>query len=82
MTVTDGSGVSSTQPVTITVIGTNDAPTLTQTNPTLTQITEDQTTNSGAKAAELPVERLTRFELVLNLKAAKALACRGRTSCL
>src|SRR5262249_54419754 len=28
VTVTDGSGVSSTQPVTITVIGTNDAPTL------------------------------------------------------
>src|SRR5262249_3850390 len=28
------------------------------------------------------VERLTRFELVLNLKAAKALACRCQTSCL
>ena len=47
VTVTDNNRVSSSQPVTFTVIGTNDAPVLTSFNPTLTTITEDQTTNGG-----------------------------------
>ena len=37
---------------------------------------------SGAKAAELPIERPTRFELIINAKTAKMLGLEWPTSIL
>jgi putative ABC transport system substrate-binding protein len=36
----------------------------------------------GTKPADLPVEQLTKFELLINVKAAKALGLSVRTSLL